>query len=143
MTRILGEGWALPGLDDTNRAFFTSGVLALQQCKSCRHVQHPPEDVCSSCQGTTFDAFKSAGRGRIESVAVVHHPVHPALADHVPYAIVLVSVADAPGVLITGNVAGTAPDAVKIGAEVRVVFERTTDPSDGQVFEIPQWEIVA
>ena len=143
MTRILGEGWALPGLDDTNRAFFTSGVLALQQCKSCRHVQHPPEDVCSSCQGTTFEAFKSAGRGRIESVAVVHHPVHPALADHVPYAIVLVSVADAPGVLITGNVAGTAPDAVKIGAEVRVVFERTTDPSDGQVFEIPQWEIVA
>ena len=143
MTRILGEGWALPGLDDTNRAFFTSGELAMQQCQSCRHVQHPPEDVCSSCQGTTFEAFKSAGRGRIESVAVVHHPVHPALADHVPYAIVLVSVADAPGVLITGNVAGTAPDAVKIGAEVRVVFERTTDPSDGQVFEIPQWEIVA
>jgi uncharacterized OB-fold protein len=143
MTRILGEGWALPGLDDTNRAFFTSGELALQQCQSCRHVQHPPEDVCTSCQGTAFEAFKSAGRGRIESVAVVHHPVHPALADHVPYAIVLVSVADAPGILITGNVAGTAPEAVKIGTEVRVVFERAIDPSDGQVFQIPQWKIVA
>ena len=143
MTRILGENWALPGLDDRNRAFFTSGVLTLQRCQSCSHVQHPPEDLCTSCQGTAFEEFKSAGRGRIESVAVVHHPVHPALADQIPYAIVLVSVADAPAVLITGNVVGTAPEAVKIGAEVRVIFEEATDPSDDQVFRIPQWEIVA
>jgi hypothetical protein len=26
---------------------------------------------------------------------------------------------------------------------VRVVFEKATDPSNGQVFLIPQWEIVA
>jgi uncharacterized OB-fold protein len=98
--------------------------------------------VCASCQGSSFDAFESAGLGRVESVAVVHHPVHPALADRVPYAIVLVSVDDVPGVLVTGNVVGTAPEAVGIGERVRVVFEEATDPSNEQVFLIPQWEIV-
>jgi uncharacterized OB-fold protein len=142
MSRVLGEGWALPGLDDSNRAFFTSGVLTLQRCQDCGHVQHPPEEVCASCQGCEFDGFESAGHGRVESVAIVHHPVHPALGDRVPYAIVLVSVADAPGLLIAGNVVGTAPEAVRIGDVVRVVFEEAIDPSSSQRFQIPQWEVV-
>ena len=142
MKRILGDDWALPALDDLNRAFFTAGMLMLQQCKTCAHIQHPPEDVCEACQGFELGQFQSAGRGRVESVAVVHHPVHPALADQVPYAIVLVSVADAPGVLVAGNVAGTEPDAVRIGDEVRVVFETVTDPGSGEALAIPQWEIV-
>ena len=142
MTRILGPSWALPILDDGNRAFFTGGVLALQRCCACGHVQHPPEDVCEACQGFDFDAFASAGSGCIESVVVVHHAAHPALADQVPYAIVLVSVADAPGILIAGNVAGAEPDRVRIGDRVRVVFETATDPGSGETLRIPQWEIV-
>ena len=89
MKRALGESWALPALDDTNRAFFTSGVLTLQRCRSCAHLQHPPEEVCERCQGQAFDPFESAGLGRIESAVVVHHPVHPALAGQGAYAIVL------------------------------------------------------
>lgn len=142
MKRALGESWALPALDDTNRAFFTSGVLTLQRCRSCAHLQHPPEEVCERCQGQAFDPFESAGLGRIESAVVVHHPVHPALAEQVPYAIVLVSVADAPGLLIAGNVVGTAPEAVRIGDPVRVVFESATHPASGQELRIPQWEII-
>jgi uncharacterized OB-fold protein len=142
MKRILGEGWALPALDDSNRAFFTAGALTFQQCRDCAHIQHPPEDVCEACQSFELGHFESAGRGRVESVAVVHYPVHPALADQVPYAIVLVSVADAPGILVAGNMAGTAPDAVRIGDEVCVVFEAVTDPRTGEQLRIPQWEIM-
>jgi uncharacterized OB-fold protein len=142
MKRVLGEEWALPALDDLNRPFFTAGVLTFQQCRSCEHIQHPPEDVCESCQGFDLSSFRSAGNGRIESVVVVHHPVHPALADQVPYAIVLVSVADAPGILVAGNVVGKEPDALRIGDEVRVVFEHVKDPVTGEELRIPQWEIV-
>lgn len=141
MKRVLGEGWALPAVDDTNRGFFTAGVLRLQRCRSCGHIQHPPEEVCCACQTDAFDAFESAGAGRVESVVVVHHPVHPALAGRVPYAIVLVSVADAPGILIAGNVTGAAPEAIRIGDPVRVVFESASDPASGQALRIPQWEI--
>ena len=142
MKRVLGEGWALPALDALNREFFTAGVLTLQQCKACKHIQHPPEDVCESCQSFELGGFASAGRGRIESVAVVTQAVHPLLADRVPYAIVLVSVADAPGILIAGNVVGKEPDAVEIGEHVRVVFEEVKDPSTGEELRIPQWEVV-
>jgi hypothetical protein len=142
MTRILGEGWAVPALDDSNRAFFTSGSLTLQQCRGCAHIQHPPEDVCDSCQSFDLGHFESVGRGRVESVVVVHHPVHPGIADRVPYAIVLVSIDDAPGVLVAGNVVRVAPESIAIGDRVRVVFEDASDPNTGQSLKIPQWEIV-
>lgn len=141
MTRVLGDDWVVPALDDSNRAFFTSGFLALQQCSSCDHVQHPPEDVCEACQGFELGVFESQGLGRVESVVVVHHPVHPGLADRIPYAVVLVSVDDAPGLMITGNVANRAPDEIAIGDAVRVVFEEVADAQSGVTLQIPQWEI--
>jgi uncharacterized OB-fold protein len=141
MRRILGENWALPALDGLSRAFFTSGKLVVQQCKKCAHFQHPPEDICHACQSFDLHDFESAGEGRIESVVVAHHPVHPALKEQVPYAISLVSVHDAPGVLIAGNVFGVAPDEIAIGTEVRVAFEEIDDAKTGQHFTIPQWEI--
>ncbi len=141
MSRVLGDDWVIPALDDSNRAFFTSGFLALQQCARCAHVQHPPEDVCEACQGFELGVFESAGQGRVESVVVVEHPVNPGLADRVPYAVVLVSVDDAPGLMITGNVANRAHDEIAIGDEVRVVFENVEDPKSGETLRIPQWEV--
>jgi uncharacterized OB-fold protein len=143
MKRVLGESWALPALDARNRDFFTTGVLMLQQCRACQHVQHPPEDICEACQSFELGGFASAGDGRVESVAVVTHAVHPLLADRVPYAIALVSIADAPGILVAGNVVGKEPDAVRIGDRLRVVFEEATDPRTGEVLRIPQWEVVS
>ena len=142
MSRVLGDDWVVPALDDFNRAFFTSGFLALQQCTACSRVQHPPEDVCEACQGFELGTFESAGRGRVESVVVVQHAVHPGLKDLVPYAVVLVSLDDAPGVVITGNVTNRAPDEIGIGDAVRVVFEEAPDPQGGESLRIPQWEVV-
>lgn len=141
MTRVLGDDWALPALDTLSRPFFTSEQLTLQRCERCGHVQHPPEEVCQACTGFDLGSFQSAGIGKIESVSIAHHAVHPALQQHVPYAIVLVSVDDAPGVLIVGNVVGTAPDGVKIGDRARVTFEQVTDPQSGVRLMIPQWQV--
>jgi len=142
MKRVLGDNWGLPSLDALNLDFFTAGVLTLQQCKHCKHIQHPPDDVCEVCQSFELTGFVSAGDGRVESVAVVTQAVHPSLADRVPYAVVLVSVADAPGILLAGNVVGREPDDVRIGDRVRVVFEDATDPRSGEFLKIPQWQIV-
>jgi uncharacterized OB-fold protein len=142
MKRVLGESWALPALDAWTRDFFTAGVLTLQQCKKCQHVQHPPDDVCEACQSFELGRFTSAGNGRVESVALVTQAVHPLLADRVPYAIALISVADAPGLLIAGNVVGREPATVRIGDRVQVVFEEVTDPDTGESLRIPQWQVV-
>jgi uncharacterized OB-fold protein len=142
VSRILGEGWLLPALDDRNREWFTSGRLALQACAQCQFVQFPPEDACRHCGHFELGTREVAGRGRVESAIVVHHPVHPALRDHVPYAVVLVSLDDAPGVRLVGNVVNRPPEAVAIGDAVRVAFEEVSDPQSGDTLRIPQWEVV-
>jgi hypothetical protein len=142
MSRILGDDWLLPTLDAKNRAWFTSGRLALQACASCQAVQFPPEDACRSCGSFELGAHESAGLGRVESVAVVHHAVHPALRPYVPYAVVLVSLDDAPGVNLLGNVLNRRADEITIGARLRVAFEEVRDPDTGDTLRIPQWEVV-
>ena len=142
MTRILGDDWLLPALDARNRAWFTSGALALQACTRCAAVQFPPEEACRSCGAFELGERASAGRGRVESVAVVHHAVHPALRPYVPYAVVLVSLDDAPGVNLLGNVLNRAADEIAIGDRVRVRFEEVRDPDSGETLRIPQWEVV-
>jgi hypothetical protein len=143
MARFLGDDWLLPALDERNRAWFTSGTLALQACARCGAAQFPPEDACRACGGFELGARESAGRGRVESVAVVHRAVHPALASRVPYAVVLVSLDDAPGVRLLGNVLNRTHDRVAIGDRVRVVFEEARDPETGETLRIPQWEVEA
>ena len=105
-------------------------------------MQFPPEEACRSCGSFELGARASAGLGRVESVAVVHHPVHPALRPHVPYAVVLVSLDDAPGVHLLGNVLNRAPGEIAIGERVRVAFEEVRDPESGETLRIPQWEVV-
>jgi uncharacterized OB-fold protein len=141
MTRLLGDDWLLPGLDPKNRDWFTSGRLLLQACRQCDAAQFPPEDACRSCGSFDLTTRESAGRGCVESVVVVHHPVHPALRAHVPYAVVLVSLDDAAGVRLVGNVLNRAPDKIAIGDPVRVAFEETSDPDTGETLRIPQWEV--
>jgi len=140
MERILGDGWLLPELDDSNREWFTRGRVCIQCCNACSAIQHPPEVVCMSCGSDDSGWRESEGAGRIESFALVHHPVHPALADQCPYTVVVVSLDDLPGVHVVGNLRGDAPATLAIGQPVRAVFEHVEDPEHGTL-EIPQWEL--
>jgi len=140
MSRFLGDDWLLPVIDDHNRAYFTVGELMLQACHRCGKAQHPPEDLCRACGSHDVGPRRSNGRGRIESVAVVHHAVHPRLKTRVPYSVALVSVDDAPGVRLLGNVVNARAGDLRIGTPVHVVFEETIDPQSGERLLIPQWE---
>jgi uncharacterized OB-fold protein len=142
MTRFFGDDWMLPALDARNRDWFTAGRLALQACARCDAVQFPPEDACRRCGSFELGTRPVSGAGRVESVAVVHHAVHPLLRAAVPYAVVLVGLDDFPHVRLVGNVTNRAHDAVAIGDRVRVVFEEVRDPDGGEMLRIPQWEVV-
>ena len=141
MPRYLGDDWVLPTLTPNNTPFFTSGSIQIQFCDDCGHAQHPPDDVCYACQGTNLSFRATPGTGRVESAVLVHHAVHPALKDRLPYVIAIVSVDGAPGCSVQGNVVGCAPEAVAIGQKVRAVFEDATDPHSGTKLRIPQWEL--
>lgn len=139
--RALGADWLVPVLDDHNRDHFTRGVLVVQACRDCGKAQQPPEDICRSCRGRDLAPRECRGEGTVESKAIVRHAVHPALASRVPYVVVLVSLPDAPGVRLVGNLVGEHAERVAIGAKVRVVFERTVESDSGQSLLIPQWQL--
>ncbi len=143
MSRYLGDDWILPTLTPNNTPFFTSGNIQIQFCEDCGHAQHPPDDLCYACQGTNLVFVACPGTGRIESCALVHHPVHPALKDKLPYVIAIVSIDGAPGCSVQGNVVGCPPETVKIGQRVQAVFEEAQHPASKQQLLIPQWELVS
>lgn len=140
MARILGDDWLLPDLDDTNREWFTRGRVCIQSCRACSEVQHPPELVCHACGSEDFAFRDSSGQGRIESFAVVRHPVHPLLAEQCPYTVLVVSLDDIPGVNVIGNLHGDPEVGLEVGQAVRAVFERVEDPEYGTL-QVPQWEL--
>lgn len=141
MRRHLGDDFLLPRLTPNNTPFFTTGSIQIQFCEDCDHAQHPPDDICYACRGTNLAFRTLPGTGRVESAVLVHHPVHPALKERVPYVVAVVSVDGAPGCNVTGNVVGCAPEAVEIGQKLRAVFEEAEDPSSKQKLLIPQWEL--
>jgi len=141
MTRYLGDDFLVPSLTPANTAFFTSGTVQIQFCEDCNHAQHPPDDLCYACQGTNLAFRATPGTGRVESAVLVHHAIHPALKERLPYVIAVISFDGAPGCNVTGNVVGCAPETVEIGARVRAVFEEAKDPESGKQLLIPQWEL--
>ena len=133
------DNWSLPEITARNEAWFTSGTLAVQRCTACSVRQHPPEELCHACGGTRFSYDAVAPRGTIFSYTVAHYAVNRALADAVPYAVVLVSLDDAPDVRVIGNLPGVPLEEVRIGVPVVAHWEEST-ADDGTVVRLPQWQ---
>jgi predicted TIM-barrel fold metal-dependent hydrolase/uncharacterized OB-fold protein len=91
-----------------------------QRCNACATWQWGPEWICHACHAFDVGWAAPPGRARIFAYERVWHPVHPALANGVPY-VVCSSVPDAGGIAI-GNLAGD-PRARVESAPVVPVFE--------------------
>jgi uncharacterized OB-fold protein len=133
MTGVPPSDWATPVITAVNREWFTSGTLAVQRCTACAALQHPPEELCHRCGGTDFDHQVVEPRGKVYSFTVAHYAASPALADSVPYAVVLVSLDGLPEVRVVGNIPSIDPAEVRIGMPVEAYWEER----DGVL--LPQW----
>ena len=131
----LPSDWTLPEITPFNEEWFTSGTIAVQRCADCATLQHPPEEICHACGAMTFDTVTLTPRGTIASYTVVHYAAHRALAESVPYTVVLVSLDDAPQIRVVGNIPGTD---VHIGMPVVAEWDEHT-AEDGARILLPQW----
>ena len=104
-----------------------AGRLVIQRCTACGAFRHLPHVLCASCQSADHEWVESAGRGTVFTYTIVTHPVHAAVTDAVPYAVVVVELNDCGNVLVPSNVVDCPPEAVEVGMAVEVVFERVTD----------------
>jgi len=78
--------------------------------------------ACARCGGRALDWRRSAGRGVVHAVSVVHRAPSPAFKADVPYAIALVDLDE--GFRMMANIVGADPARVAIGDRVRLVFEQ-------------------
>jgi uncharacterized OB-fold protein len=124
----------LPVDDDRDSAGFWEAArrheLVVRTCDQCATVLHLPRAYCHACGSWEGHWQPVAGRGRLMSWTTVEHQVHPAYPT--PYTIVLVELADQPGVRFVGSVPDT-PDLTE-GQPMTVWFEEL---EDGVV--LPQW----
>jgi len=104
-----------------------AGELRVQCCAACEHRQFPPNVLCEKCQSADLTHVVSSGTGTIYAKTVMHQAFHPAFADSVPFALVLVDLDDSPGVRIETNLVDSDPSAAQIGDAVHAVFEKRGD----------------
>lgn len=118
----------LPQLDDLNRPFWTGGEhgeLRFWRCQACGHWIHPPSVRCPLCLSKELAVEAVSGRAVVHTYTVNHQPWFPGLEP--PYIVAIVELPEQPGLRLTTGLVGVAPDEVRIGAEVEVLFERYDD----------------
>jgi uncharacterized OB-fold protein len=118
----------LPRLTRHNEYFWKAGadgVLRILRCRACRTWIHPPQPLCPRCLGKELAPEAVSGRATVATYTVNHQAWVPGQND--PYVIAIVELEEDPSVRITTNVVGCAPEAVRIGMPVRVVFEPRDD----------------
>ena len=117
----------IPEVDATLAPFFAAandGRLVVQRCTDCGALRFPPRELCSSCLATKASWAEVSGRGTIFSFNVMHQVYHPAFATEVPYAVVVVQLAEGPKLI--SNLVDCPVEEIHIGMPVEVVFERVS-----------------
>ena len=97
------------------------GRLAVQRCKHCEALAHPPRALCPGCQRRDFDWPTMSGKGEVYSYVVTHQAIHPAFAGHTPLATVEVALAEGPK--LTSNLLDVPPEEIAIGMPVVACLE--------------------
>src|SRR4051794_702698 len=118
----------LPRLDDTNREFWTAGQrgeLRLWRCQACGYWIHPWSPRCPMCLSKDVATDVASGDGTIHAFTVNHQPWYPNLDP--PYVVAIVELPEQDGLRLTTGIVGTAPDDVRIGLPVHVVFDNYED----------------
>jgi uncharacterized OB-fold protein len=100
------------------------GRLELQRCAACAAVQHYPRALCTTCWSTDLGWTTSPGTGAVWTWTVVHRPGHPAFAEDVPYAVVVVELDEGPRLVTSWD----GPlDVLALGLRVRVTGRPVDD----------------
>jgi len=84
----------------------------VQRCADCGTLRFPPRELCTRCLGRDVAWQEVSGRGEVFSYNVMHQVYHPAFATEVPYAVVVVKLAEGPK--ITSNLVDCPTDQIRI-----------------------------
>jgi len=117
-----------PPMTDRTAEFWRAGadgVLRIARCQACGWRVHPPRPVCPRCRGSELRFEDVSGRGTVHSWTVNRYQWTPGMEP--PYVLAEVELVEQEGLRLLTNIVGCAPEEVRIGMPVTVVFERAGD----------------
>jgi uncharacterized OB-fold protein len=117
----------IPDPDGRNADFYrhlATGRLHVQHCDDCGRALHPPRFGCPRCGSEALCFQPSDGRGRLFSWTITHRPVDPGWAEQIPYATVVVEMAE--GIRLVGAWRGRN-DELALDLPVVVEIESVSD----------------
>jgi uncharacterized OB-fold protein len=101
--------------------------LVCARCANCGKFRMPPGPFCPKCRSQAIDWTELSGQGSVFTYTVVTHAVMPSLAGCVPYAVAAVTLPDAGGVRLLGNVVDMESNQLVVGLPVEVQWADVAD----------------
>jgi len=114
----------LPELEGFTKDFYEGcqrGELLFQCCGGCGSWRHVPRELCAECGSWDWEWKASSGRGKVFTWTVVTRALHPAFAEDVPLAAVVVELEE--GVRLLSQIIDCSPDELEMEMPVEVTFE--------------------
>ncbi len=103
------------------------GKLALPRCTDCNRVHWYPRFICPNCHSTNLEWIEASGEGTIHTYAV-QHLVFGKWAKEAPYVTAYIDLKEGDRMLtVLRGVDPEKPEAIQIGAKVKVEFEAASD----------------
>jgi uncharacterized OB-fold protein len=117
----------LPRVDEESRGYWEAlqrHELYFQRCRDCGTRRLPPRAVCPACLSAATEWVRASGQGTVYSFTVTYQNQTPGFREELPYVLAVVELVEGPRLM--ANIADCAPDAVRIGMPVEVVFDDVT-----------------
>ncbi|HEX6311725.1 MAG TPA: Zn-ribbon domain-containing OB-fold protein [Acidimicrobiia bacterium] len=106
-------------------ALLAAGELRFQRCTGCGRWRHPPRHLCPDCGSGGWEWARVSGHGTVFSWTVTHQALHPAFADALPYAVVVVELDE--GVRVVSGTRGIEPADLHLDLPVQAEVEPVND----------------
>jgi uncharacterized protein len=110
------------------------GRLCFPHCRACSRFHWYPMPRCPHCQSADWRWQQVSGAGEIYSFTKVRHAFDRSRRDQLPYAVALVTFANAPGVRLITNIVGADASDLRIGEPVEPVFPAPDDAINRVLF---------
>ena len=118
---------AMLGQDSDSRPYWEGlmqGELRIQRCDACKKAVFYPRSICPHCFADQLSWIVASGRGTIYSYTVAHQ-AFGAFASDVPFIVIIVELEE--GARIMSRLLDAPRSQVKIGADVKVTFEKVEE----------------
>jgi uncharacterized OB-fold protein len=102
---------------------FNRRQLLIQTCDDCGALRHPPSPTCLRCQSPAWTERVTAGRGKLHSYTVHHHPPIPPWP--LPHVVALADMEE--GFRFVAALPGVDGETLVIGQPLRIVFAEVED----------------